>query len=176
MQTIRNAIMASTLMATTSILICCGLGAVISSTYSVKKPLNDSIYGAHGEFMVELKYATVLFLFILAFVCYSLSIRFINQANFLLNVPLGTFEGDSSLVLTPRYVSGILEKGFALNTIGNRLFFAALPLLLWIFGPVLVFLTSASLLPLLYCLDVSNAGDEKGGRQHGVDAEEKSFV
>ncbi|CBI20793.3 unnamed protein product, partial [Vitis vinifera] len=54
-QTLRNAIMGSTLMATTSILLCCGLAAVISSTYSVKKPLNDTIYGAHGEFMMAVK-------------------------------------------------------------------------------------------------------------------------
>ncbi|PPD85286.1 hypothetical protein GOBAR_DD17779 [Gossypium barbadense] len=55
-QTLRNTIMGSTLMATTSILLCAGLAAVISSTYSIKRPLNDSIFGAHGEFMVSLKY------------------------------------------------------------------------------------------------------------------------
>ncbi|KAF9617551.1 hypothetical protein IFM89_037363 [Coptis chinensis] len=52
-QSLRNAVMGSTLMATTSILLCSGLAAVISSTYSVKKPLDisDTIYGGHGEFM-----------------------------------------------------------------------------------------------------------------------------
>ncbi|CAA7398771.1 unnamed protein product [Spirodela intermedia] len=175
-QTIRNAIMGSTLMATTSILLCCGLGAVISSTYSVKKSLSESIYGAHGEFMVGLKYAALLAIFIFAFLCYSLSVRFINQANFLLNVPTGLFAGDpSSLVLSPGYVSDLLEKGFVLNTVGNRLFYAALPLLLWIFGPSLVFLTSITMVPILYNLDVSASTDWKGG-QNGVGVEEKTFV
>ncbi|KAJ7966172.1 Protein of unknown function, DUF599 [Quillaja saponaria] len=36
-QSLRNTIMGSTLMATASILLCYGLAAVISSTYSVKK-------------------------------------------------------------------------------------------------------------------------------------------
>ncbi|MBA0810740.1 hypothetical protein Gohar_002700, partial [Gossypium harknessii] len=63
-QTLRNTIMGSTLMATTSILLCAGLAAVISSTYSVKKPLNDSIFGAHGELMVSLKYVTILCIFL----------------------------------------------------------------------------------------------------------------
>ncbi|KAK7267223.1 hypothetical protein RIF29_19888 [Crotalaria pallida] len=49
-QSIINMIMGSTLMASKSILLCCGLGVVISSTYSVKKPLSDSICGAQGEF------------------------------------------------------------------------------------------------------------------------------
>lgn len=147
-QTLRNTIMGSTLMATTSILLCCGIAAVISSTYSVKKPLNDAVYGAHGEFMVALKYVTLLTLFLFAFMCHSLSIRFINQVNILINSPQ-----DPMSLVTSEYVSELLEKGYLLNTVGNRLFYAALPLLLWIFGPVLVFLCSATMVPVLYNLD-----------------------
>uniref|UniRef100_A0A5B7AFA7 DUF599 domain-containing protein n=1 Tax=Davidia involucrata TaxID=16924 RepID=A0A5B7AFA7_DAVIN len=150
-QTLRNTIMGSTLMATTSILLCSGLAAVISSTYSVKKPLNDAIYGAHGEFMTALKYVTLLLIFLFSFICHSLSIRFINQVNFLINCP----QEDQYMhcIVTPEYVSELLEKGFMLNTVGNRLFYAALPLLLWIFGPVLVFLCSVTMVPVLYNLD-----------------------
>ncbi|KAK4374267.1 hypothetical protein RND71_004944 [Anisodus tanguticus] len=103
--------MGATLMATTSILLCSGLAAVISSTYSVKKPLNDAIYGAHGEFM------------------------------------------DNLGIVSQEYVSELLEKGFALNTVGNRLFYVALPLLLWVFGPVLVFLCFVTMVPMFYNLD-----------------------
>ncbi|KAK6158636.1 hypothetical protein DH2020_005950 [Rehmannia glutinosa] len=148
-QTLRNTIMGSTLMATTSILLCSGLAAVISSTYSIKKPLNDAVYGAHGEFMVALKYVTLLLVFLFSFLCHSLSIRFANQVNFLINCPPETSNG----VVTPEYVSELLERGFTLNAVGNRLFYAALPLLLWIFGPVLVFLCFVTLVPVLYNLD-----------------------
>jgi uncharacterized membrane protein len=162
-QTLRNAIMGSTLMATTSILLCSGLAAVISSTYSVKKPLNDTVYGAHGEFMVALKYVTLLTIFLFSFLCHSLSIRFINQVNILINAP----QEPMSLVTTD-YVTELLEKGYMLNTAGNRLFYAGLPLLLWIFGPVLVFLCSVTMVPLLYNLDIvfrttsSGGADQKG--------------
>ncbi|GMJ11138.1 hypothetical protein like AT4G31330 [Hibiscus trionum] len=147
-QTLRNTIMGSTLMATTSILLSAGLAAVISSTYSVKKPLNDSVLGAHGELMVAIKYVTILSIFLFSFLCYSLSIRFINQVNILIN----TLQ-DPASVVGPNYVSELLERGFLLNTVGNRLFYAALPLLLWIFGPVLVFLCSVTMVTLLYNLD-----------------------
>ncbi|KAF5178274.1 hypothetical protein FRX31_032138 [Thalictrum thalictroides] len=157
-QSLRNAIMGSTLMATTSILLCSGLAAVISSTYSVKKPLNDTIFGAHGEFMIALKYVTLLLIFLFAFLCYSLSIRFINQVNFLINTPQ-----DLMNIVTPEYVSDLLEKGFMLNTVGNRLFYAALPLLLWIFGPVLVFLCSVTMVPILYNLDFIFGNEKDGG-------------
>ncbi|TKY74610.1 hypothetical protein E2542_SST03373 [Spatholobus suberectus] len=140
--------MGSTLMATTSILLCSGLAAIVSSTYSVKKPLEDTVYGAHGEFIVALKYVTLLTIFLFSFFCHSLSIRFINQVNILINTPQ-----DPMSLVTPQYVTEILEKGFILNTVGNRLFYAALPLTLWIFGPVLVFLCSLTMVPVLYNLD-----------------------
>lgn len=146
-QTLRNTIMGCTLMATTSILLCMGLAAVLSSTYSIKKPLNDVVYGAHGDFMLALKYVTLLTLFLFSFFCHSLSIRFINQANILINIPPG------ATAVTSGYISDLLDKGFILNTVGNRLFYAALPMLLWIFGPVLVFVCSVSMVPVLYNLD-----------------------
>ncbi|KDP33421.1 hypothetical protein JCGZ_06992 [Jatropha curcas] len=167
-QTLRNLIMGSTLMATTSILLSAGLAAIISSTYSVKKPLNDVVYGAHGEFMVALKYVTILSIFLFSFFCHSLSIRFVNQVNLLINTPQ-----DPMSVVTPEYVGELLEKGFVLNTVGNRLFYTAMPLLLWIFGPVLVFLCCVTMVPVLYNLDfVFSSSEGKTSHANG----ERNFV
>ncbi|XP_021729262.1 uncharacterized protein LOC110696286 [Chenopodium quinoa] len=160
-QTIRNTIMGSTLMATTSILLCSGLAAILSSTYSIKKPLNDTVYGAHGEFMMALKYVTLLLIFLFSFMCHSLSIRFINQVNFLINTPQHDL---IAAKIPPSYVCELLEKGFVLNIVGNRLFYAALPLLLWIFGPVLVFLCSVALVPIFYNLDIVFEFDDDLGK------------
>lgn len=168
-QTLRNTIMGSTLMATTSILLCTGLAAVLSSTYSVKEPLNDSVFGGHGKFMLALKYVSILLILLFSFICHSLSIRFINQVNFLINCPQ-----DQTGIVTPEYVSELLEKGFVLNTVGNRLFYTALPLLLWIFGPVLVFLCSITLVPVLYNLDIVFYGP-KGKLNHPDEKENSEF-
>lgn len=164
-QTLRNMIMGSTLMATTSILVSAGLGAVISSTYSVKKPLNDTIYGAHGEFMVALKYVALLTVFLFSFFCHSLSIRFLNQVSILICVPQ-----DPMCIVTSEHLTELLEKGSLLNSVGNRLFYAAIPLLLWIFGPVLVFLCFAAMVLVLYNLDFmckygKGKEDEIGNRE-----------
>jgi hypothetical protein len=72
----------------------------------------------------------------------------VNQVNLLINTP-----PDPMSMVTSEYVSELLEKGFVLNTVGNRLFYSAMPLLLWIFGPVLVFLCSVTMVPVLYNLD-----------------------
>ncbi|VAI19178.1 unnamed protein product [Triticum turgidum subsp. durum] len=152
-QSIRNVIMGSTLMATTSVLFCTGIAAVLSSTYSVKKPLSDAVFGAHGEYMMAL--------------------------NFLINtscLPLPDAEKDDDgarLVglqlpagAVSDYVGEILERSFTLNFVGNRLFYAGVPLLLWIFGPLLAFLSSLVMIPILYNLDMVNVAGDRGTKEH----------
>eukprot|EP01018_Ginkgo_biloba_P027701 Gb_06269 [translate_table: standard] len=173
-QTLRNSIMGNTLMATTCILLCSGLAAMISSTYSVKKPLNDTAYGGHGELMVALKYVTLLMFFLFAFFCHSLSIRFLNQVNYLIN----TIQCPSSMI-TADYVCELFERGFIFNTIGNRTFYIGFPLLLWIFGPVLVFVCSVAILPVLYNLDfifISKSASKKVVQQQAVESKEYGIM
>ncbi|KAG8057248.1 hypothetical protein GUJ93_ZPchr0002g25373 [Zizania palustris] len=173
-QSLRNVIMGSTLMATTAILFCTGIAAVLSSTYTIKKPLSDTVFGAHGEYMMALKYVALLLVFLFAFLCHSLTICFLNQASFLINTsssllcPAAAADSDSDhdhhhhhhnplgLPSTMDYIGEVLERGFTLNFVGNRLFYAGVPLLLWIFGPLLAFLSSLVMIPILYNLDIVN--------------------
>ncbi|ESQ32016.1 hypothetical protein EUTSA_v10004847mg [Eutrema salsugineum] len=152
-QTLRNIVMGATLMATTCVLLCAGLAAVISSTYSIKKPLNDAVYGAHGDIAIAVKYLTILTIFIFSFFCHSLSIRFLNQVAILVNIPNLDPNPSGDLFLTSEYVSELFEKGLLLNTVGNRLFYAGFSLMLWIFGPILVFLSVLVMVLALYHLD-----------------------
>ncbi|VAI33989.1 uncharacterized protein LOC119310902 isoform X2 [Triticum dicoccoides] len=152
-QSLRNVIMGSTLMATTSVLFCTGIAAVLSSTYSVKKPLSDAVFGAHGEYMMALN-------FLINTSCLPLpdagkdddGARLVG-----LQLPAGAV-GD--------YVGEILERSFTLNFIGNRLFYAGVPLLLWIFGPVLAFLSAVVMIPILYNLDMVNVAADRGTKEH----------
>ncbi|CAL0323860.1 unnamed protein product [Lupinus luteus] len=156
-QSIRNMIMGSTLMASTSILLCCGLGAVISSTYSVKKPLNDSILGAQGEFTVALKFATLFTIFLFSFLFHSLSVMFLTQLSILICTPQ-----DVLSMVTPEYLSDLLGKATILGIVGNRVLHTGLSLLLWIFGPVMAFLCSIAMLLVLHELDFVERKDHKG--------------
>lgn len=170
-QSVRNVIMGSTLMATTAILFCTGVAAGLSSTYTIKKPLSDTVFGAHGEYMMALKYVALMLLFLLAFLCHSLAICFLNQASFLINTSACLFSSSADsdaavlgLPLPPTrdYIGDVLERGFTLNLVGNRLFYAGVPLLLWIFGPLLAFLSSMVMVPILYSLDVVNLMGHSG--------------
>lgn len=101
--------------------------------------------------MAAIKYASLLIIFLFAFLCYSLSIGFFGQFGILVNVPRGS---DDNNPVTVEYVCGLLERGFGLNTVGNRLFFVALPLLFWIVGPILVFLCYVCMMVILYNVDM----------------------
>ncbi|GJM98390.1 hypothetical protein PR202_ga15400 [Eleusine coracana subsp. coracana] len=113
--------------------------------------------------MMALKYVALLLLFLFSFLCHTLAICFLNQASFLINtansliVDSTSVENDRlGLPDTRDYIGEVLERGFTLNFAGNRLFYAGVPLLLWIFGPLLAFLSSVVMLPILYNLDVVN--------------------
>ena len=56
---------------------------------------------------------------------YTTLFRSYGQFGFLVNVPRGN---DDNNPVPVEYVCGLLGKGFDLNTIGNRLFFVAMPL------------------------------------------------
>ncbi|KAK7380208.1 hypothetical protein VNO78_32706 [Psophocarpus tetragonolobus] len=155
-QCLRNLIMGSTLMATTAILICAGLGAIISSTYSVKKVVSNTIFGAHDGFVLGLKYAIILAIFFFSFLCHTFSISFLNQLNILICTPQ-----DAKSLVTSQYLTQLLEKAILLNTAGNRLFYSAFPLLLWIFGPLLTFFSSMVMVILLYNLDFVTGNSDR---------------
>ncbi|XP_002980549.2 uncharacterized protein LOC9656306 [Selaginella moellendorffii] len=155
-QTLRNSIMASTLMASTAILLTSGVAAFLSSNYSVKRPLESAVYGARDDFSVAVKFLSLLACFLFSFLCYMQSIRFVNNVNYLINVP----PSYGSPLITPEFVGDVLVRGFAFYSIGTRAFYVAFPLLLWIYGPIPVLLCSIALVPVLYHLDVS--GDVVG--------------
>ncbi|XWS09513.1 hypothetical protein CRYUN_Cryun40dG0091000 [Craigia yunnanensis] len=65
--------------------------------------------------------------------------------------------GSASLFLLfssdPAYTQNIIERGFGLALIGNRVLCITFPMLLWMFGPLPVALSSAALVWGLYELD-----------------------
>lgn len=126
-QTIRNNIMASTLMATTTITIGSLISVFVSSTSSTGK------------------YRYIVLCFLVAFLCNVQSIRYYAHASFLVALPAGEGRKD--------YLAGILNRGSLFWSLGLRAFYFAIPLFLWIFGPVSMFSSCFLITFVLYFLD-----------------------
>lgn len=156
-QTLRNQIMASTLLATTAIALSSGMAAFITNTSAstLKKSLRDIVLGSQGEAAITVKFFSILICFLFAFLGHMQSIRYINHVNFLINIPVGP----DAPGLTPDYVANVLARGSNFYTVGTRGFYFAFPLLLWLFGPIPMFVSSLVMVPVLRHLDL--AGDFK---------------
>ncbi|XP_021857950.1 uncharacterized protein [Spinacia oleracea] len=141
-QTIRNNLMASTLLATIAITLSSLISAIVSSS-------SNEIYTIHTT-----KYLSVLICFLVAFFCNMQTTRYYAHISFLLNVPESSDEGREEFI---EYVSQQLNRGCLFWSLGLRAFYFAFPLLLWIFGAIAMFTCSCSMAILLYFLDTASS-------------------
>ncbi len=106
--------------------------------------------------MVKLMFLMVHFFF--AFFSFTLSIRYMNQVNFMINVP-----ADCDPVLTPEFIAHSLDIGMMHYTMGMRAYYLSVVVTLWLFGPVWMFLGSLIMIFVLYKLDHCCAVDYTDG-------------
>ncbi|KAL5540863.1 hypothetical protein UlMin_000761 [Ulmus minor] len=144
-QSLRNTLMATILTATVTILVELSLAALINNAYNATQVFNNPIFGSESTKIFALKYGSVAVFLSISFLCSSMAIGFLIDANFLINAS-GEFEF-SDVTQT------IFEKGFVLALISNRMLCVCFPLLLWMLGPVPVWLSSIALVWGLYQLD-----------------------
>ncbi|NP_001168944.1 hypothetical protein Zm00014a_008476 [Zea mays] len=169
-QTLRNNIMASTVLATTAIT----LVSVISVFIGVTSPASSSsspsskaprlVYGSKAGEVFAAKYLAVSLCFMLAFVCNVQAIRLYAHASFLLGgLPPGP--GDEAREEFASYVARTVNRGSYAWSLGLRAFYVSLALFLWTFGPIPMLACSVLMCGLLYFLDTTSSADH--GHAHG---------
>ncbi|XP_042000216.1 uncharacterized protein LOC121749691 isoform X2 [Salvia splendens] len=147
-QTIRNNIMASTLLATTAITLSSLISVYVSNKSS--SPSSKLIYGNKSSLMSSLKFFAILLCFLVAFLCNVQSIRYYAHVSFLATVP--TSQGKIDAI---EYVARNLNRGSFFWSLGLRAFYLSFPLFLWVFGPIPMFLCCFAMSFLLYFLDTT---------------------
>ncbi|GMY25712.1 hypothetical protein FCV25MIE_20954 [Fagus crenata] len=159
-QSLRNTLMATTSTASITILFNMALAALTNNSYKASRDLFDNqIFGLQSDGMFALNFGSASLLLLLSFLCSSMSIGHLIDANFLINA--------SAEFACPGHTQTVLERGFLLALIGNRVLCITLPLLLWMLGPVLVVLSSMALVWLLYELDFSGKFKQGDKQSHG---------
>jgi uncharacterized membrane protein len=148
-QTLRNQVMAATFLASTAILISLGLLGVAFRPgvfNEISHALN--ITGAKNETLWMIKLLVLAALFFSAFFNFTLSIRYINHAGLMINIP----EAHDPTV-TPETVGVVLNHGALHYTLGMRGYYLAVPSALWLFGPLWMLSGTIILIAILYRLD-----------------------
>lgn len=149
-QSLRNTLMATILTASIAILANVALAALLNNAYRASHLLNNPIFGLQSGGILALKFGSASLLLLLSFLCSSMSVGYLIDANFLINAC-----GDHELSSFAGHTHTIFERGFMLALIGNRVLCICFPLLLWMLGPVLMALSSVGLVWALYELDFS---------------------
>ncbi len=148
-QTLRNWVMASSLLASTAILIALGVLNVAirpAGFQEITHALN--IAGTRSETLWVVKLMILVVDFFLAFFNFTLAIRYFNHAGYGLGMP-DRHEG----IASHEFVAEVVNHASLHYTIGMRCYYLAIPLALWVFGPTWMLMGAVVLVGVLYRLD-----------------------
>ena len=148
-QTLRNWIMAASFLASTSMLIGLGLlSFLFKPEHVLEVPFSFDLIFSKMRALFLAKLMVLIVHFFFAFFSFTISIRYMNQVNFMINVPI-----QCDPVVSPQFIDRILDLGMVHYTLGMRAYYLSVVAVLWLFGPVWMFLGSLILVYILYKLD-----------------------
>lgn len=154
-QTLRNSVMAASFMASTAALM---VMATLTFSSDIEKFARawrslGLIASSHAEIrMINL--VLLMADFVIAFYCYSMSIRMFNHVGYMINLPPSAAVGG----LSPQFVAAYLNRAGHYYSLGMRTFYFSLPLVFWFIGPHMIVLATLGLMGGLYILDRTPSG------------------
>lgn len=150
-QTFRNSTMAATLMASTAVLLIFGIFNILGNADKTSPALH-SIYswGSHDAGIRNFKLMVLLVEFFVGFFCFSLAVRGYHHAGYLINVSLSKSDVHG---VTVQKVVRMLNRTSGYYSMGMRSYYFSVPVVMWLFGPVWMFVATLALLVVLNHLD-----------------------
>ncbi|WZY78257.1 hypothetical protein YC2023_024641 [Brassica napus] len=144
-----SSISASTFMASIALTLSSLIGAWIgSSPVNMTVFTGHFVYGDTSSITMVIKYTSLLVCFLVGFCCFVQSTRCFLHANYLITTP-----GDD---IPPEMVTRAVLRGGNFWSLGLRTLYLALDLLLWLFGPIPMFVNSVLMVVCLYYLDTNS--------------------
>lgn len=145
MQVISSSITASSNLASLSIALSSLIGTWIGGSSSTKVLMTQVIYGDTSQTTSTVKYVSLLVCFLAAFTCFIHSAGYLVQASFMMS----TLESDIPMY----YVQDAVIRGGNFWSLGLRALYVSTTLLMWIFGPIPMFVCSVFMVVILQFLD-----------------------
>ncbi|XP_047339812.1 uncharacterized protein LOC124943337 [Impatiens glandulifera] len=151
-QTLRNNIMASSLMATAAITLCSLISVQVSNKAGFPN-LSSEIGKGYKRFVASssVKLLSILICFLFAFICNVQSVRYYAHVSFLATLPTSKDRKESI-----EYVISNLSRGSYFWSLGLRAFYFSFPLFIWLFGAIPMFLSCCVISFVLYFLDTTS--------------------
>lgn len=152
-QSLRNWTMATTLLASTAILISLGIINHMVNQYELDE-INQLINFQHmnRESWLLLKLTILTIVFFTAFLNFSLSLRSYARVGFILGSP-----NNSLPFINPFSASKTIIRGARNYTLGMRGYYLSIPVIFWLFGDLAFLIGSIGLIIFLYRVDFQEA-------------------
>ncbi|KAA8523945.1 hypothetical protein F0562_010368 [Nyssa sinensis] len=142
---ISNHMSAASNMSSISLVLSSLIGAWIGNTSDSNIFTNRLIYGDTSASIISIKYMALLTCFLVAFASFVQSTKSFVHANFLISMP--------NTDIPVAYIENALIRGSNFWTVGLRALYFAATLIMWIFGPIPMFVCSVIMVALLHTLD-----------------------
>lgn len=154
-QSLRNSIMACVLFASTAASAAVVIATVLTSVRldTIQKTLSFMMVGSTSPDILLFKVFLLFLCFLVSFLCHTQANRFLSHVNFLISIPI---DPELAPGLSIEYVQHMLARGDNFYSVGVRAFYFLLPLTLWLFGPIPMFLTSVVTVAVLGASDFSS--------------------
>jgi len=149
-QTLRNSTMAATFLASTAVLLI--IGTLTLSEQSDKLVNAWQALNMIGSRLPGLWTVKLLFLlsnFLMAFISFSMSVRLYNHVGYQINVS-AKYRPPS---INAKNVAIHLNQAGYYYSLGMRAYYYAVPLVFWLFGPILMVVATLVLITVLYHVD-----------------------
>lgn len=149
-QTLRNAIMGPTFLASTAALLVIGTLTLSGQTDKLEVTWHVlNLYGAKHPELWQTKVILLLLDFLVAFFSFILAIRLFIHVGFMINVPLSM----NHKPISPEHVAMHLNRAGSYHSIGMRTYYFAVPLLFWLFGPHFMLGSTVILIGVMFHID-----------------------
>jgi uncharacterized membrane protein len=149
-QTLRNAIMGPTFLASTAALLIIGTLTLSGQTDKLQETWHTlNAYGAKHPALWQTKVVLLLLDFLVAFFGFIMAIRLFIHVGFMINVPLSM----NHRPISPEHVAMHLNRAGSYHSIGMRAYYFAVPLLFWLFGPHFMLGSTVILVAVMFHID-----------------------
>lgn len=138
---------ASTSLSSISLVLCSLIGPLLGNS-SNNFLTSSFILGDTSQTTSTIKYISIFSCFLLAFACFVQTTRHFVHGNFLISIPTGEVPVEC--------IQKAVLRGSNFWAAGLRALYFALTLLLWIFGPIPMFVGSIVTVITLHCLDTNS--------------------
>ncbi|TPX35617.1 hypothetical protein SeLEV6574_g08164 [Synchytrium endobioticum] len=161
-QTIRNYLIMSSMLATVAITLSVGVMAIVASLSKSTTTGEDLQFLGGWDGIFKLKVGALISAFVCAFVSFLEAMRYMNHAGFLMTTVKGSSDEQDKrqqVKTMTELASRMLNRGALFHTFGTRFLLYCFPILGWLFTAWALMGSTILLVVLFYALDQEASED-----------------